>query len=964
MVKRFLSFQEPIKGPLLKYYRNNSNTYFTGNPIEDDNQLKMAAPNMTRFGKTVTQLKWSLGGFNGEDSQIANADEYQLWINSFFNEYGPADFRENRPAGTYVYRDRQAPGNPVESFSKDMMAASFNTLSTLVNSDRTRNQLSTILVREDREVADAFIRILSQIPTPAVQRFDYNTIAGVGFAIRSLADLLDRMPQFTENPNYLDEPGNIYIVAQAIRSALSREQIIDSLLLTSRELQSNPTYNYYFVSEMMPFVTSYDTNSLIERSNQPTGQALVNPDYSRYFPVYEEAVAQPEVPIGVQPDNYVYRLYSSASATPNQQIMGQDGVPVSNSWPIEYSTNGQELYSRYRSILTLNSNMPESSIDNTRLIDYLAKFSEVAPSIPEDDRITVTNSTTEMIIPSEEMTMLEDTRQSYPFSIGVEFEADDVGPIGQLIEEGGVSIPIMQALKDSPTYNRQHTVVSTVVNQRLADPSQKYLSLISQNFPLSLTSVTYLLDFGRQGQTIDSLVLSADGTPYTTGRNITAAGIDKLSVRLRRQWINVANSEYSPYTSVLTPDERTSSEALCYRLVKRSEGRVVKDIFIGNGSTSNNDRQLSFIDTQIKYNENYEYELLEYRCVYSTNYQVFSIPSVPNWMKTGQQPPPNTDPSMVMFDIIVAATPSIKIIEVPLYSRQKYQRFVTSPAGLGRNNGLYYPIVKVRDFPPPPPELLVIPYMDNYRQVQIGIKRSTGDYTGNSSLPIVSIGYMNERIAGLHQYQRNFENYNLKPRFLGYRNESTNEVRRATLYRTESMNVMVSSYNQLYSSFNPQSNSDVYVRKYSIGPTEDPDVIQVNSFDLMETLEPNKEYFYTAIVEDIHGNPSNPSPIYRVRLLYDKGLYIPEVELFQFTPVNTKVPTRKFARFLHIEPSDIQTFPFNEENEEGVLVGTRNLATNLGDTIDGRNFLVRLTSRDTGRKVDIKLSFTQRDINE
>ena len=254
--------------------------------------------------------------------------------------------------------------------------------------------------------------------------------------------------------------------------------------------------------------------------------------------------------------------------------------------------------------------------------------------------------------------------------------------------------------------------------------------------------------------------------------------------------------------------------------------------------------------------------------------------------------------------------------------------------------------------------------MDNYRQIQIGIKRSTGDYTGNSSLPIVSIGDMNERIAGLHQYQRNFENYNLKPRFLGYRNESTNEVRRATLYRTESLNLMVSDYNHLYSSFNPESNSDVFVRQYSIGETEDEDVIQVESFDLMETLEPNREYFYTAIVEDIHGNPSNPSPIYRVRLLYDKGLYIPEVELFQFTPVNTKVPTRKFARFLHIEPSDIQTFPFNEENEEGVLVGTRNLATNLGDTIDNRNFVVRLTSRDTGRKVDIMLSFTQRDINE
>jgi len=284
--------------------------------------------------------------------------------------------------------------------------------------------------------------------------------------------------------------------------------------------------------------------------------------------------------------------------------------------------------------------MSENSINNTRLIDYLSKFSEVAPTVPEDDRITITNSTTEIIIPSEEMTMLQDTRQSFPFSIGVQFEADGLGPIGQIIENDGLSVPVMQALKDSNYFNRQHTIISSIVNQRLGNPNQKFLSLVSQRFPLSLTSVTNLLDFGRQGQTIDSLVLSADGTPYTTGRGISVAGIDKLSVGLRRQWRQVANSEFSPYTSLLNPEERTTSETLCYRLIKRSEGQVVKDIFIGNGSTPSSNRSLSYIDTQIKYNENYEYELLEYRCVYSTNYQVFSIPTVPRWMITGEQPQP------------------------------------------------------------------------------------------------------------------------------------------------------------------------------------------------------------------------------------------------------------------------------------------------------------------------------------
>ncbi len=213
-------------------------------------------------------------------------------------------------------------------------------------------------------------------------------------------------------------------------------------------------------------------------------------------------------------------------------------------------------------------------------------------------------------------------------------------------------------------------------------------------------------------------------------------------------------------------------------------------------------------------------------------------------------------------------------------------------------------------------------------------------------------------------YQRRLENYTLPSRHLGYRNESIYEVLKTTVYRTTSLNTMVSSYNELYASFNPVNNEDVLKREYIIGESDNSEITSVQSFDFLETLEPNTEYFYTATVEDVHGNPSNPSPIYRVRLLYDKGLYIPEVDLFSFTPVQTHIPSRKFARFLHIEASDIQTFPFVEDNEDGVQVGTRNLGTELGSSINGKNFVVRLTSRDTGRKIDLKLSFGQRDINE
>jgi len=969
MTRRFLSFHETVKGPLLKYYRNNSNTYFTGNPLSPesgDSSLRLTAPEESRFGKIITEMQWSLGGFNGTEPQVANQNTYDFWLNSFYNHYGPGDFREDRPAGSYAYVNRQEAGRPVESFSRDMMAAALSTARTLISNGLVSVYLNEVELLRDGRTAAAFIGVLTRIPTPALQQFDYPTLTDPGLGLRTLNDLFDRMPSFTRDRNYLDNPRNLLLMSRAIRVALPPDVIQTILAVTLPEFQENPKYNYYFVSEQMPFVTSMETNPLLENDNMPQGFAQVNPDYARYDAKYEEATSLPDIPVGVQPDNYVFRLYSSASATPNEAAQ-QQGISVPTTWQNGEISAGISLYSRYRTILNLNGNIDNSHVENTRLIDYLSIFSDAVPTLTEEDKQRLSQTNMNIIVPSREMYLFQDTRQSFPFSIAVDFEADDVGPAGSLIQRNQVSIPIMQALKDSDYFAREHEVVSTYVN--LPSAGEPRVNFTSKRVPLSMTSVTNLLDFGKgPDQDITSLILSHEGTPYVTGRSVDLNLQDDLSVSTRRGWVEIAHATFSRYSQILNAEERTTSEALCYRLTKKHDGNVVKDVFIGNGASNspNGGRQLSYIDTQIKYDTMYEYELSEYRCVYSTNYHFFCLPTVPYWMLNGSEatPPINTDPEPVVFDIMVAATPSIKIIKVPIYSREAYSNFVSNPRNRARNNGLYFPTSKVLDFPPPPPELLVIPYMDNYRQIQIGIKRSTGDYTGRSSLPVVSIGDQNSRIASLYRYQKHFEYYGLQRGFLGYRNESTNEVRRATLYRTESMTNGASTYADLYSSFNPENNEDVKVRHYSIGPTEDDEVTQVESFDLMENLEPNREYFYTATVEDVHGNPSNPSPIYRVRLLYDKGLYIPEVDLYQFTPVKTHIPTRKFARFLHIEASDIQTFPFNEENEEGVLVGTRNLATNLGNTINGENFLVRLTSRDTGRKIDIKLSFSQRDINE
>ena len=112
-------------------------------------------------------------------------------------------------------------------------------------------------------------------------------------------------------------------------------------------------------------------------------------------------------------------------------------------------------------------------------------------------------------------------------------------------------------------------------------------------------------------------------------------------------------------------------------------------------------------------------------------------------------------------------------------------------------------------------------------------------------------------------------------------------------------------------------------------------------------------------MEDVHGNPSNPSIIYRVRLLLEKGLLIPEVETVSPSKISTTKPQKDLTRFLQIGPSMIQSEPFLRQTNDGEVT-ERSIGATLNKSIEDQSYIVRLTSKDTGRKFDIKLNFVVR----
>ena len=66
------------------------------------------------------------------------------------------------------------------------------------------------------------------------------------------------------------------------------------------------------------------------------------------------------------------------------------------------------------------------------------------------------------------------------------------------------------------------------------------------------------------------------------------------------------------------------------------------------------------------------------------------------------------------------------------------------------------------------------------------------------------------------------------------------------------------------------------------------------------------------------------------------------------------------VRFLEIQAADVQTTVNTSYDDKGRIVGSRiGYIKDTNNSVDQNKFLVRITSRDTGRKIGIMLSFNK-----
>ena len=253
--------------------------------------------------------------------------------------------------------------------------------------------------------------------------------------------------------------------------------------------------------------------------------------------------------------------------------------------------------------------------------------------------------------------------------------------------------------------------------------------------------------------------------------------------------------------------------------------------------------------------------------------------------------------------------------------------------------------------PPPPPEVTITPY----RAVNDNLLFSfDATFTKQEAVPVAIEPEEEELINGYYDKQGVpvgdkivFESDDIPSSFQVYRLDSPPNS---------------------YSDFAGNKRASISTLVSSQGKT-----IRVASATYVEKLQPNVKYYYTFRTADFHENVSNPTIVYEIELVDDGGAVYPIIKTYAFPIIETKTYSIPMKKLIEITPSLSQVtanVSQNLINGGGETIETPNRsdlpAVRLGDEaltdpIWDKTFKIRLTSKQTGKKMDFNVTFKTED---
>jgi hypothetical protein len=618
----------------------------------------------------------------------------------------------------------------------------------------------------------------------------------------SLFDVMRSIAEDIENPTYNAGPQNQNVSALAktilVRTMLTQNLFSLNQAFAFMDSQVDFDYNYINIETSTPYVKNANNARFLSdmRFDGPQDNpAVARPSYGFYEERYENNINVEGIDENLLPNLYVRKFFQQAGLVQPQNLLEDE--------------QRTQIRQDYQDLLTLTTDADNiisekgigyfmqlfNSLDAGLAENFYSLYADLLD--PEDPTYQfatqgLLTKNKQFIIGCNEMNETGLAAGASAMSINVSFERDNrsLTDVTEFIQtqDKDASLAVFQNITDINEPFEQEFLYST---EYLVRDQQRETPKIPVFFR------TYELE-GMGSGVISSVPETYSSTIFQKKNQIP----DRAALQQVQTYIQNNKRRRSPRDFfVIAAGSNTNSEVLGYRLRKIPsdvEGNF-SEFYIGNGGRD----RVVYTDTQVKYGVNYTYDLSEFRIVYGTLYNTYTLSTnVPSailmgllgfYNETETVDQMNLLRNLRQFSFINRSKlqPTAELVEIPVYDNfflgqdifpvvEQGNQFgllaINARAELGPG-GIAYPKTKVLNFPPTPPVLEFFPRAFIDSQVDISVTPVSGktgtinkdDGTFDESLEIISIGDNSESISEQKAFQSVQLDNDLQSNFLKYR---------------------------------------------------------------------------------------------------------------------------------------------------------------------------------------------------
>jgi hypothetical protein len=683
----------------------------------------------------------------------------------------------------------------------------------------------------------------------------------------------------------------------------------------------------------------------------------INSDYNFYTDFYEDITKE--------------NISIAESGLPNLYIYGDD------------LNNESDLYN---DIITVKDNIQIKATNSGNLLEYFDNYAEKYARSLNDGTTDFSDIATleqEIYFSKKLLIRIDDVNKnsnSLPFSIKLDFQKPAIGSFTAVLEGTGftddfcsefvayskknfqdieLKITADVVSKQGETVSLESRAsVETILGKKFDDYAQFQTQIGDLIRNYSINSIFRLGDVPTQSQQINNTT-SRTATAIAKNQSSSIARSIKMAILMTRLSQIIKNTRLT--TEQFFAGRPFQTQLFMTQIDKQSGGQSLQSFYLPNISERS---EYTLYDTQVKFGKNYIYSFNDFYISFEQKLNLTLINSLTKeqWIAIFEETIRiNSKYQQELEDIATgnASNSTINrflpvLIEAMFYA--KIQAFIYYPVFFKRQSTS--DTMAVFDHPPPPPEVQIDGLIGVDNKIFIQLNSSISEF---KAIPIL-IQPEDKTI---------FENNVLSQKLTSVQDQLMFDGDDRPLYfQIFRLDFHPTSYFQFKDNFVTASTT---IRNAADNiNTEICSDLKTNHSTYLDHIEPNKNYYYMFRTVDIHGNISNPSPIYEVVVTNQEGTIYPLIKTVDLKKSDDKTPFKYVKRFLHIIPNALQTIVNEQEsnyyNEDGSIKESADLVKEnvvLGLTEEkvwNKNYRLKIRSKTTGKIIEIDFKFKHKTL--